>query len=663
MRGRVGSSPVHRLRRLIPEGPVERGLPAPPPRPRPLRVAVAALWIGMITGPLEVGLVLALKPLRDPTPGLFHMNRHLLWSIPLFHLSFFAILGGVLALLARFRSRFSVRRGAFLLLFAALLSLSLAVKSLHPSACAILSAGLAFRMMSRGESVFFGSGRAIRATIPWTSALVLGLFSFSIGREVWAERQGLAHLPVISAASPNVVLIVMDTVGANHMSLYGYHRETTPNLVRIAREGIRFDQARSPAPWTLPSHASMFTGRWPHQLSAGFDGPLGADEPTLAEFLRDRGYVTGGFIANTLYCSAETGLNRGFLHYEDHPITAAGVVHSAALGQRLLEKSGARAWRLLAGETGFLRRIPGRPDRAQPDHRPRKPYKDASEISRDALAWLSHHEGRPFFLFLNLFDAHTPYLLPEGSDEHFGLAPQGRSDYAILDDFWQADKRRLSPRDVALAQDAYDDCIAYMDQQIGRLYDDLDRRGLLGNTLIIVTADHGEQFGEHGLFGHAGSLYRPEVHVPLLIVPPAGRAGGRVVPEPVSLRDLPATVVDLLGRTGASPFPGSSLARRWDPAHRSAGVPDDPVLSEVQSPATNNANQGRSPVFRGPMSSLVAEGKVYIRNGDGIEELYDLGADPTESHNLAGSPEAQPVLEVLRSRLRHAAGVGTVRKP
>ena len=131
----------------------------------------------------------------------------------------------------------------------------------------------------------------------------------------------MANLPQADSGTPNVLLIVMDTVSAQHMSLYGYPRDTTPNLARLARKGVRFQHARSTAPWTLPSHASMFTGRWPHDLSVGYGQPLDASAPTLAESLRDRGYATGGFVANTLYCSAETGLNRGFIHYEDHELT------------------------------------------------------------------------------------------------------------------------------------------------------------------------------------------------------------------------------------------------------------------------------------------------------------------------------------------------------
>ncbi|WP_406695710.1 sulfatase-like hydrolase/transferase [Singulisphaera sp. Ch08] len=285
---------------------------------------------------------------------------------------------------------------------------------------------------------------------------------------------------------------------------------------------------------------------------------------------------------------------------------------------------------------------------------PVRPYKDSSRIHRDALRWLANQDGRPVFLFLNLFDAHTPYLMPDGCAQHFGLSPESRADYSLLNAFWGADKHRLSPRDIELARDAYDDCISHMDAQVGQFLEELERRGTLRNTVVVITSDHGEQFGEHQLFGHASSLYRGEVHVPLLIVAPGRVPEGINVRQPVSLRNLPATVLDLLGQRDSPRFPGTSLVRHWDPSAVSVDPETDPVLSEVAAPAKNNPNNGRSPVFRGSMSSLILDGKVYIRNGDGHEELYELETDPTESVNLASRKEAGPALANARAALNQA---------
>src|SRR5262249_37650372 len=162
---------------------------------------------------------------------------------------------------------------------------------------------------------------------------------------------------------------------------------------------------------------------------------------------------------------------------------------------------------------------------------------------------------------LNYTEAHTPYLLPPGARHRFGFKPQTLGDSLIIGERWPfVDKLRLPPRYWALARDAYDDCVAYLDEQLGVLFDELRRRGLLDQTLVIIPSDHGEGLGDHALFNHGESLYRMEIRVPLVILTPARRPSGGVVREAVSLRDLPATIVDLVGLRAGSPFPGRSLA-------------------------------------------------------------------------------------------------------
>ena len=174
---------------------------------------------------------------------------------------------------------------------------------------------------------------------------------------------------------------------------------------------------------------------------------------------------------------------------------------------------------------------------------------------------------------------------------------------------------------------------------------------MLQNTLVVVTADHGEHFGEHGLYGHASSLYDQEVHVPLLIAAPQGVPRGRSVDRSVTLRDIPATVADLLGYGPDSPFPGRSLARHWNPEGAGDDNRPDLLLSEVDAPVKTAPNQGRSPVFRGAMKAVVGEEKVYIRNGDGVEELYDFADDPDQRNDLSDSEQGRPLLEKFRGEL------------
>ena len=388
-----------------------------------------------------------------------------------------------------------------------------------------------------------------------------------------------------------------------------------------------FEQARSTAPWTLPSHATMMTGRWPHELSTGINRPLDGTHETLAEHLAANGYATAGFVGNATYCGIETGLGRGFAHFEDHELSVADILWTSALGQRIL----------LQGVFRPERRTGGTPNDY---HR-----KDAAQIRRDMLAWLARQEGQPFFAFLNLYDAHDPYMPPTGFDRHFGVKPQSAADLAILERWFIQDKKKLAPEQVQTVLDAYDDGIAYLDEQLGRLVDDLDWLGLLANTLVIITADHGEHLGEHQLYGHASSLYDAEIHVPLLILLPGEAHAGQSVAAQVSLRDLAATVADLTG-LGGSHFPGRSLARHWN---ASASPRQEPSLSEVDAPVMSAPNQGRSPVFRGPMKAVSTGKHVYIRNGDGKEELFDVEADPRQSRNLAGLPQVQSVLDQVRA--------------
>ena len=198
-----------------------------------------------------------------------------------------------------------------------------------------------------------------------------------------------------------------------------------------------------------------------------------------------------------------------------------------------------------------------------------------SDLNDTFLSWLARRRtDRPFFAFLNYFDAHEPFIPPPQFVGRFGLSPTSVRDYQFLLNFEGSDRSAVGRRDITLARDCYDDCIAHLDEQLGVLLEKLQAQGILANTDVIITSDHGEAFGEHGSIGHSFSMYLEEVAVPLVILSPAAPAG-RVVENPVSLRDLPATVVDLLGLSATSPFQGRSLAASWK---RGAGV--DPQGNE-----------------------------------------------------------------------------------
>ena len=353
--------------------------------------------------------------------------------------------------------------------------------------------------------------------------------------------------------------------------------------------------------------------------------------PTLAEFLASSGYLTAGFAANTYWCSYESGMDRGFAHYEDYRLTPQTMLASIMPGRFILESlfhpidSSSAKWI-------------------------RSQSRDAGAINRSFLEWLTREgrRGRPFFAFLNYIDAHEPFLVPREADVHFGRRPESSSDYAMLLEYWDRDKLKLTDRDLVLAHDAYDDCIAALDRQVVALLDELDRRGVLEETVVVLTADHGEQFGEHGVFNHGFSLYAQETHVPLLIIS-SGVPAGLSISEPVSLRDLPATVVDLARPGSRSNFPGGSLAECWRAGTETHAASISKPISEVDIPLVIGPERGLGPSQRGFTMSAVGEGFHYLVDVRGIEELYDLAHDPQESSNLRNEPGQEPMLNRFRN--------------
>ncbi len=429
-------------------------------------------------------------------------------------------------------------------------------------------------------------------TLPWGGATLT-----AIAR----ERSTLAALPPARAGAPSVLLIVLDTVRADHLSLHGYPRATTPKLDQWARRGAVLDNAWSVTSWTLPSHASMLTGLPTHVHGAGTNKGrgLGPDHPMLSEFLRDRGYRTAGFAGNTLFLIPEYGLTRGFTRWR--ALTPWGVAERTSYGRKL--------FRVLTDRFGF---------RHLPDRRM------APHINAEMLAWLDATPGRPFFALLNYMDAHTPFWPPPPYDKKF-TDPAPTKPVAHKG-------RRLNVSD-------YDNLLAYLDDHLAALFGELEKRGLLSNTLVLVTSDHGESLGDHDQYAHGQRLYRELCRVPLIAVGPQVVPGGRSQ-FTVSQEQIPATVADLLGHSD-SPFPGPSFAAilRRSPA---AAVEEKPILLELQR--IDGAVAAKSWVH-GPWHY------IWTAKG-GTEELYHMEDDPGELNNLAGLPRHQPRLEAFRERLR-----------
>jgi len=310
-----------------------------------------------------------------------------------------------------------------------------------------------------------------------------------------------------SAPPGNVLLVIIDTARADHLSAFGYSRDTTPNLDRLAADGQRFDDAWSQSPWTLPSIATILTGQPPHVHGAA-RGPRGIhpvrDEvQTLAQRLRALGYATAAFI-NVLWCAPEvSGLDRGFDVYDYH-------------------------------ET----------DESNRGHR------DAAETTDAVLAWLDRAGDEPFFIVTHYFDPHLAYDPPAPYDSIFesGSGPRVPPGFGSASQvFAIRDGRiRLTPgqRESLIAR--YDGEIRFTDEQFGRLREGLVQRGRWDDTLVVVVADHGEEFWDHGGFEHGHSHHRELLRTPLIVRRPGGPSG-EIIGDRVRQIDIAPTVLEFAG--------------------------------------------------------------------------------------------------------------------
>ncbi len=451
-----------------------------------------------------------------------------------------------------------------------------------------------------------------------SSATILGAGLAGIGLNRLQERLEPSQVFAQGAQESdiNVLWIVLDTVRASSLSLYGYYRATSPNLERLAQLGANFAKAIAPASWTLQSHASMFTGRYPFDLSAEWDVPLDNTYLTLAEVFRHSGYETAGFVANYYFLSPSFGINRGFDHYESFRLTPGRAFRSTAIGEEAYSK-----WR-------FFDKIEKNNSFGN---------KNAEILRIEFLRWLDRRsQTKPYFAFMNFIDAHAPYLPPARYVSRF------TDDKPIANIPAKAELRK-DPDLIHGLQDAYDGEIAYLDEQIGKLYDELAQRGQANNTLLVISSDHGEHFGEHGLLDHGTSNYLPLLHVPLLLICP-GKIPKSVIRKPVAIRNVAATLIDVAKVIPAGAFPGQTLAPYWsNPDHPSELIRSETTLEVIRKNST---------IAYMRSTSLVKDNFHYLHHQDGGEELYDLDHDLGENENLTNDLSRIPDLEYFQTAFK-----------
>lgn len=312
-----------------------------------------------------------------------------------------------------------------------------------------------------------------------------------------------APLPQGDAQRPDIILISIDSLRADHLGSYGSTRGASPFLDELAARGSRYAHARSSAPWTLPSHTTMLTGTWPQQHTVVDDGrKIDASLPMVQETMQKAGYKTAGFVS-TIYVSKRFGFDRGFDHFEDFDI-----------GMRNNLEHPVRAAELLA----------------------------------DAQKWIKKNgKDKPVFLFLHLYDVHYPYLPPPGYETRFNRAATPEElEYKRYSHY---KKKPIKPKRMELLRGQYDECLLAVDDQLRSFVGLWDRVGRKANWLI--TSDHGEEFGERGSWGHAQTLYSEQLDVPLIATGPDFPASVRQ--EVVGHVDLAATIAGLVGSTWTGP--------------------------------------------------------------------------------------------------------------
>ena len=402
----------------------------------------------------------------------------------------------------------------------------------------------------------------------------------------------------LSASDPPVILISIDTLRADHLGCYGYPRPISPAIDRFRHDAVLFEQAIAQAPSTLPSHASMLSSLWPEHHGAFFLRKTALPDAvlTLPEVLAELGYRTAGFNGGG-QMAPEFGLGQGFELYQ--------VVGRAA---------------------------------------------KTLETVRRAERWIaSHDEGEPFFLFLHTYEIHHPYT-PEPADlrelaaDYQGALPAKISKHLLVE--INRGERDLEDGDLDYIVAAYDAEIRSMDAALGRFFAFLRQSGLYDRSIIVLTSDHGEEFGERGQVGwHSHTLYDELLEVPLLIKLPASRHAGRSVAAQVRSIDLPPTILSLLGRPPRDEFEGFDLRHMIEDEGFDPGLP---ALSQQDTAAGvdhTSLRVGGWKLYPNRLFHVQRLGRDagrlrYLRArfawAVGEDRLYDLASDPQERRDLAG---------------------------
>jgi len=393
--------------------------------------------------------------------------------------------------------------------------------------------------------------------------------------------------PAAPAVPPNLVLISIDSLGAAHLPVYGYGVDTAPAITRLARESVVLDGARSTTTWTLPSHLSMLTSLYPGQHGVrASKKSLNPGVLLLSEVL-ERAQYRNEAVVSGKFLDRRYGYDRGWQRWDDE------LVHLSNTAKDVTSE----------------------------------------QVHQRAIAALDRLAPGPFFLFLHYYDVHFDYRPPAPYDTMFDPGYSGEvsgTDFATR----YLKRNEVPDRDLAHLVALYDGEIRWVDEWLGRLFDELRRRGLWDNTLVVFTADHGEEFLEHRHFGHNNNLFDETLHVPLILKLPAARAAGTRISGPFSLVDIAPTALAVAGLPQPSMWAGRDLTPVI------AGEPLD--RQEVFADLWGSLHA----VVTGSHKALFRQ---HRRRFQGKARLFDLIADPRETRNVA--TENPDLVRRLRRRM------------
>lgn len=440
---------------------------------------------------------------------------------------------------------------------------------------------------------------------------------------------------------PNIVLIVMDAVRADHLSCYGYDRDTTPELTQLADKGVLYENAFSNSNYTAEAHPPIFTGLLPSR-SGAYRGNLSlpSNMKLLSERLHDSGYRTFSTSAGS-HLRKERGYDRGFDTFQET--------------HRIQPKIGT-----------LQKLIREKPFRDQFKYTLSKGPDEKTLYKFISFEYFRKSNPEPFFAFFNCKTTHSPFNPPRPYKSEYCPDLQ-RPKYEVLEHLYSALGRQpqslpddvdveqcLNAMNVAQAEDSserewdvvkawYDGSIKYLDSRIGELVTQLDQEGLLNDTYLIITADHGEMLGEHGLGAHSHSLYEELLRIPLIIRPPTGENSLRIT-DRVSLIDLFATILDMADISVPDREHSQSLLPFQE------GIDHEYTFAEVSKVQGEYSNWTLPSNVRGPLQSIRDDMFKLIRSGNGNVELYNWREDPAEQTDI--SSEFPDVIDEMTDEIK-----------